>query len=422
MKLFAGRKEESISVSETLTKPTSVLMGNRESGNSRRKVFRQTSQLQAGIVSARGKINLYRFLSSEIPVVQACIATWVRMSAAPGSFHLESPSSAIEQTALQRLEDLSSRLGSGGQKRSRSLITFLTELFHSMYRDGVFAGFLTVRKDGSAIEGFQPIDSASIVVDVSEGKNRLYLEDGDRLLSLDSPDFYHLTLNADSARPMGASVLQTIPFVAHIQQQLVDDMRRTSHNAGYHRLHVKVTPPERVSGESDKAYIERINSYFDSTVSMIKSCRIDENPVTWDNVAIDHIGPENVRAVTNSWFMNHRAMIEEICAGTNLAPFMLGYSYGATSTWSSFKFDLVMRQVRSVQAEVSSFLEWIGNIELALAGIPAVCRFVFDNTYTYQAGDASGIKTREVDNLLRMFEAGLIDESTAREKARQLIS
>ena len=48
------------------------------------------------------------------------------------------------------------------------------------------------------------------------------------------------------------------------------------------------------------------------TVSMIKTCEVDENPVTWDNVEIATIGPENVRTVTNSWFLNHRAMIEEI--------------------------------------------------------------------------------------------------------------
>jgi hypothetical protein len=120
--------------------------------------------------------------------------------------------------------------------------------------------------------------------------------------------------------------------------------------------------------------------------------------------------------------MNHRAMVEEICAGTNLAPFMLGYSYGATSTWSSFKFDLAMRQVRSVQAEAATFLEWIGNIELTLAGIPATCSFHFDNTYAYQATDASAIRAREVDGLLRLFESGLIDEATARQKAQQLLS
>ncbi|NOY89316.1 MAG: hypothetical protein GXO93_08020, partial [FCB group bacterium] len=233
--------------------------------------------------------------------------------------------------------------------------------------------------------------------------------------------FYFLPFNSDSSKPLGSSILHTVPFVAYIEQQLVDDMRRTSHNTGYNRMHVKVTPPERIAGEAENAYIERINSYFDATVSMIKSCALDENPVTWDNIDIKHIGPENVRTVTNSWFMHHRAMVEEICAGTNLAPFLLGYSYGATSTWASFKFDMVMRQVKSVQAEVASFLEWMGNIELALGGFKEKCVFEFDNTFAYRAGEKVSVQSQQVENILKLYQSGLLDEKTARRKVEALI-
>ena len=162
--------------------------------------------------------------------------------------------------------------------------------------------------------------------------------------------------------------MQAIPLVSDIEQQMVNDMRRAVHNSGYHRLHVKITPPNRNSGDSDNAYVKRINEYFDSTVRMMKGLDVDDNPVTWDNVLIEHQGPNSPRSVANSWFLNHRAMIEEICAGTNLAPFMLGYSYGATTTLSASKFAVILMQVRSMQSEVSEFSEWIGNIERAVAG------------------------------------------------------
>jgi hypothetical protein len=148
---------------------------------------------------------------------------------------------------------------------------------------------------------------------------------------------------------------------------------------------------------------------------------VDDNPVTWDNVNIEHVGPDTTKSSTSSWFLNHRAMIEEICAGTNLAPFLLGYSYGATTTWSSFKFDVVMRQVKSIQSEVSRFLEWVGDIELALAGLPWKCRYVFDNTFAYQAAERAGIESTRVENLLKLYQAGLIDEKAARERAEALI-
>ena len=114
-------------------------------------------------------------------------------------------------------------------------------------------------------------------------------------------------------------------------------------------------------------------------------------------------------------------MIEEICAGTNLAPFLLGYSYGATNTWSGFKFDIVMRQVRSIQAEIARFLEWVGNIDLALAGLKTTCRFVFDNTFAYQAADQMHVESGRVDNILKVYQAGLLDEKTARQKAEVLL-
>ena len=136
---------------------------------------------------------------------------------------------------------------------------------------------------------------------------------------------------------------------------------------------------------------------------------------------IDYVGPDKSREISNSWFMNHRAMVEEICAGTNLSPYLLGYSYGATTSWANFKFDVVMRQVRSVQAEVAHFLEWIGNIDLALAGLDVRCRFEFDNSFAYQAKDDLNLETGRVDNVLKLYEAGLIDKELAREKIWNLL-
>ncbi|UCG63165.1 MAG: hypothetical protein JSV52_07760 [Candidatus Zixiibacteriota bacterium] len=376
----------------------------------------------AEVSSGRYRIALYRFLSENIPVISACVSTWARLSSAPGDFEIiDDAGTRDTERAREQMSQLAARVYQGSLGHQGSMVTFLTEIFASLFRDGVFAGFLTVKKDGTGVDRFVPIDSSGLTVNCDGGGTRLTLELDAGAICLNRSDFYYIPMNSDISRPLGRSILQAIPLVAYIEQQLVDDMRRSSHNSGFHRLHVQVTPPERMAGESDQAYMERINGYFDSTVSMIKSCGVDENPVTWDNVSIESIGPDNVRAVTNSWFVNHRGMIEEICAGTNLAPFLLGYSYGATTTWSSFKFDLVMRQVRSVQAQVSAFLEWIGNIELALAGIDARCRFRFDNSFAYQAIEEAKINSTHVDSLLKLYESGLIDKQTAREKAGKLL-
>ncbi len=376
----------------------------------------------AEVRSGRYRTMLYRFLCDNIPVVNSCIWTWSRLAAAPGAFRIEaSGSDHLVERARQRLEELtrSIYLDAGGQ--SAGLPAFLVDMFRSLFRDGIFGGFVTVKSDASGVQQFVPVDSIDISLGDDPMKRSLLLEMEDRTINLSRPDFRHLSLSAGVESPLGQSVLQSVPFVSYIEQQLIDDMRRTSHNAGFHRLHVKINPPERMAGESDSAYTDRINGYFDSTVSMIRSCEVDDNPVTWDNVAIEYIGPQPGRGGTNNWFYNHRAMVEEICAGTHLAPFLLGYSYGDTTTWSSFKFDVVMRQVRSVQAEAAQLLEWIGNIDLALAGLDVQCRFVFDNSFAYQAGDLATIQAQRTDSLLKLRQAGLIDDETARARAGELL-
>lgn len=375
------------------------------------------------VQTGRYRTMLYRFLSDNIPVVNSCIWTWSRLAAAPGEYKvLGDVSDATSERAKQRLEALARRIYVDGAGQTSGTPVFLADMFRCLFRDGIFGGFVTVQPDGSGVYRFVPVDSIDIAVDESRGRPRLVLESDDKQIDLSRPDFRHLAFNAGVSRPLGQSILHAIPFVSYIEQQLIDDMRRSSHNAGFHRLHVKITPPERMSGESDSAFTDRINSYFDSTVSMIRSCEVDDNPVTWDNVAIEYMGPQGgAKAGNNQWFFQHRAMIEEVCAGTHLAPFLLGYSYGDTTTWSAFKFDVVMRQVRSVQAEAAELLEWIGNIDLALSGLDAKCRFVFDNSFAYQASDQASVRATEIDSLLKAYEAGLIDEASARARVGDLL-
>ncbi len=391
------------------------------------KLTRMLALSPEDLSSGRYRKLLYRFLANQIPIISSCVWTWARLSSAPGQFVIETPDgstkgvSSRDTRALARLNQLAERLFANATGNRTGIATMLPELFTSLYRDGLVGGFLTVLPDGSGVDQFLPVDSLHLRGEQTTTGPRLMYDNGEKSLPLDRADFYYIALTNSIAEPFGRSILHAVPFIAYIEQQLIQDLQRAQHNAGYSRLHVKITPPERMGGESDNAYTDRINRYFDATVGMIRDCEVDDNPVTWDNVTIDYIGPETARGVTNSWFINHRALIEDICAGTNLAPFLLGYSYGATTTWSDFKFDIVMRQVRSVQLQIAHFLEWIGNIDLALAGIDSSCRFEFDNSFAYQAADKIGIESKRVDNLLRLFQAGLIDEPTARERACRLI-
>lgn len=374
------------------------------------------------IRSGRHRARLYRFLCDNVPLVGACVWTWGRLAAAPATFKVSRAcNDRHRQRAERALDDLRRHIARDNTGREIDLAVFLTDVFGCMFRDGLWGGFVAVHTDGSGVDGFVPVEATDIRMEEHSGGWRRVLMGDNYEVSLDRDDFFILALNGGRSHPLGRSILQSIPFVAYIEQQLVDDMRRAVHNSGYHRLHVKISPPERMSGEAEAGYVERINQYFDSTVSMIRSCDVDDNPVTWDNVSIESIGAQGTNSVTNRWFLNHRAMVEEICAGTQLAPFLLGYSYGSTQTWAALKFDLVMRQVRSVQQEVAQLMARVGDIHLALCGIDAECRMEFDNGFAYQAGAESEIKARDLENILKLHKAGLLDEQKAQARVRELV-
>ncbi len=413
----ASRKGRSLSQANAAT----AVATKRRSLHTAERIETMLQLSSSQVSSGHYRVQLYRFLTDNLPLVSACIWTWSRLAAAPGQFRVRSGSSASVERADQILRALSDRIVCGGDGQMGGMTSFLLDLFQGLFRDGHFGGFVTVAADGSGIDRFVPIDVVDLRFDEAKKTPGLVLERDDGTVSLDRPDFCHLRLNEGPATPLGRSVLQTIPFVSYVEQQLVDDMRRSSHNAGFHRLHVRITPPDRMAGEADTAYVSRINDYFDATVKMIRSCEVDENPVTWDNVEIESIGPHSSQTQTNRWFMNHRAMVEEICTGANLAPFLLGYSFGETSSWASLKFDLVMRQVCTVQAQVAGLLKLLGDIELALRGISGECDWVFDNSLSYRAGESATIQAQQLDSILKLHTAGLIDDADAREKVSKLL-
>ncbi len=403
-------------------KSTTVRLGRSTSATDIGRLSRVVQFSRTDIVDGRHRIPLYRFLSDNIPVVHSCVWTWIRLASAAGQFRVDSSAGSLaESKAGDRLARLAEKVYAGPTGRRTGLPSLISDIFTSVFRDGYFVGALSSLPGGNGVDQIVPIDASKVRFADDSGKSRIYFDDGHSTQSLDRPDVYLIPFGPSADSPFGRSLLQAVPFVAYIEQQLIDDMRRSSHNSGFQRLHVKITPPERMGGESDTAYANRINGYFDATVDMIKSCDVDDNPVTWNNVQIDLIGPERSQAVSNSWFMTHRAMVEEVCAATNLAPFLLGYSYGATTTWAAFKFDVVMRQVRAVQAQVAQFLEWVGNIDLALAGLDARCRLEFDNTFSYQVKDEVAVQSSRIENVLKLYQAGLIDAATAKKESCKIL-
>jgi len=364
-------------------------------------------------------------MAESIPLINSVVWTWSRLAAAPGDYILTDSRGEIEEPqATAILESLFSRINRVNLGRSGSQDDLLHPFFQSLFLDGMVVGILELEQDLSGVAAFRFFNPARIEVKISpSGAISVveYVDDTEKVYS--GPDLYFYALNADLSNPFGQSILKAVPFVSYVEQQLVDDMRRAVHNAGYHRLHVKITPPERREGETDDAYVNRANDYFDNTVSMIRDIEPEENPVTWEDVNIEYIGPGGQGSSTRSsnWYISHRAMVEEICSGTHLAPFLLGYSYNATTNWAQFKYDLVMRQVGSVQSAAINFLNWLANIELSLKGFSLTAGWKFDNKMSALAREQTDIKKVEAGYIIDLYTAGLIDRETAVDRAGRLV-
>ncbi len=370
-------------------------------------------------------VRLYRFMASTIPLIGSVIWTWSRLAAAPGEFVFvtDDGKETSDHAADLIIQQLFHRIFKTMFARPGGPGEILPPFFQSLFLDGAVCCRLKLHRDLSGIDTVHFFDLAQTELSLdTRGGIRAIVHNSRKEKTWYGEDIFFTALSADLADPFGHSILSTVPFISYIEQQLVDDMRRAMHNSGYHRLHVKITPPEKREGETDQTYVDRANAYFDSTVAMIRNIKTEDNPVTWNDVAIEYIGPGHQGSVrSNNWYLSHRAMIEEICSGTNLAPFLLGYSYNATTNWAQFKYDLVMRQVRSVQAAAISFLERLANVELALRGFSVKARWRFDNAVSALAGDVADVKNRNAERIVKLFESGLISQEMAEKAAGGLL-
>jgi hypothetical protein len=244
---------------------------------------------------------------------------------------------------------------------------------------------------------------------------RIYYETPEGKRLLDPENFIYIPLDEDSTDPRGKSILQSIGFVSRLEQKLLDDMQKSQEKAGYNRIHVLIRKPERRMGESENDYHDRANNYFDDTVGLFSGIKPSDSIVTWDDIELKTVGPAGGGAtVTHSWYLSHRAVVEDVCAGVHLDPFMLGYSYGNTQSWAKFKYELVLRQVVSVQRLAVRFFEWLINKHIALSGVSANVRF--NNDRINSAFERYRSLHEETGRARELYQAGLLTKEEARER------
>ncbi|HRZ16396.1 MAG TPA: hypothetical protein P5141_02440, partial [Candidatus Hydrogenedentes bacterium] len=79
------------------------------------------------------------------------------------------------------------------------------------------------------------------------------------------------------------------------------------------------------------------------------------------------------------------------------------------------QFEVVNRQVNTVNREMRAALERLFNLDLALAGVDARVAVTMRGNRTVDPLRDAEARAREIDNALRLRDAGLLDDQALRE-------
>ncbi len=354
-----------------------------------------------------GMLQVYRFLRDAIPDISDAVWTWKRLCQTGYDIEILNPSSdAAKRRAQRLLHELDRRVNSGDRGMDGLLDVFYTSLFTY----GAAAVEIVLSQSRESIFDVLPVDVWTVRFRREDGLLRPYqILDGEAI-PLPPERFIYVGLDRDGTNPYGRSMLRSIPFVVKIQQRLLEDMAKATHNAGWSKLHVQYTADERARGESAEAYEERIQGNFDLLRDRLSGLEADQNFVTFDNVRVNLIRGDQHAQI---FYDNHKAIEEQVITGMHLMPILLGRNYGTTETYGTAQFEIINRHVEAVNRSVKRILERLYNFELALMWGYAEARVHVRANRTVDVLKEATARQREIANAVQLRENGFLTHEEA---------
>lgn len=352
-------------------------------------------------------LKVYRFLRDSIPDISDAVWTWKRLCQTGFHFEVLDASSEVSKARAERLlAELNQRVNGGDRGMDGLLDVFYTSLFTY----GAAALEIVPTASRESIHDVVPIDVWTIRFRREEGRLQAYqVHDGNEI-ALPMERFIYVGMDKDGTNPYGRSMLRSIPFVVKIQQRLIEDMAKATHNSGYPKLHVRYTPEERLRGESPEAYKARIDATFGDIAEQMKGLQVDQNLVTFDNVAVDLVHGSQQSQV---FYDNHKAIEEQVITGMHLMPILLGRNYGTTETYGTAQFEIINRQVEGVNRSVKRILERLYNFELALMWGFARAKVRMRSNRTVDIAREANARGREINNAITLRDQGFLNHEQA---------
>jgi len=352
-------------------------------------------------------LPMYRHFRDCIPDISDAVWTWKRLChtghdvALRGLDGGEAPAGAREVT-----DALVSRIRAADGGLAGLLDVFYTSLF-------TFGAAAIEVVPGHArewIHDIVPVDVWTVRFRRNEGRLEAWqLFEGESVL-LPQDYFFYVGLDRDGTNPYGRSMLRALPNMISVQQQLLSDMAKATRNAGWSKLHVRYRPEERAAGESEEEYGARMSENLRTLRDRLSGAAVDQNLVTYDNVDVSVLGG-HLR--NHLFYENQKAVEEQVITGMHMMPVLMGRNYGSTETYGTAQFEVVNRQVQTVNRRVGDLLTRIYNLELSLRGVAARATVTMRGNRTVDILKEATARGREIDNALRLVESGLLDKDAA---------
>jgi len=364
---------------------------------------------------------LFRALRDYIPDVSAGVWAWARLCATPQSYTLSGGTDSDQEWARQLLTELDRRIYGLKTERTWGVEALTNCFFHSIFTYGSFCGEVVLDERRTKIERFIVIDPATIRFKLNK-EDRSHLpfqiqKDGS-LVPLQPASFFYYGLDSDGLNPYGRSPLTALPLAVKIQQQMLRDMAKTQHNAGYPTIHFRITPSPRDRGESLSAYHERLERDMRGVREELRAKQADSNLITHDNIEVHYIGPDGR---SQQWSESMQAVSEQVISALHLAPFMLGRNWGTTESWGAAQYQLITNNARSVQSGAKRLAEWLRNLELILHGCPVSVEHHFAPHHNIDATNRAQAFKTTAETLIALEEKGIIDPNDAKNRVDSLL-
>jgi len=354
-------------------------------------------------------LDVFRFFRDTIPDISDAVWTWKRLCQTGFDVRIQEPSSDVARRRAERLIGaLNARVNSG----DRGMDGLLDIFYSSLFTFGAAALEIVLTQSREQIHDVVPIDVWTLRFRREDGRLQAYQLQNGHAIKLPMERFIYFGMDRDGTNPYGRSMLRSIPFLVKIQQRLIEDMAKATHNAGWPKLHVSYTPDDRMRGESPEAYQQRIEATFDGLRNTLSGLESDQNLVTYDNVDVRLVQGSSQRQI---FYENHKAIEEQVITGMHLMPILLGRNYGTTETYGTAQFEIVNRQVEAVNRQVKRILERLYNFELAMMWGFATAKVVMRSNRTVDVLREAQAREKEIDNALRLRDAGFVDDAKAME-------